>query len=251
MLLSIAILLSISITVLAEKETFSYKPIDNLEPEIKNHHATSLEALFKNDITPHHMHRGIDKNINNRVPSTHRIIKRQFASSKSLCLYSDISRKINTCFLTNSDCVGILACITESRLIETCGHFGMNTPGVWILEVFEILEERKFCDNSQLECLSGWGIGRNESLEKLNDIMKSMHKYGTEFLDQKKVNSKVYCAKSLSLVDDVKDVFSEMDQCSFNEVYDGILNAITTSTDRILNKDCREYLGLLNFLKNV
>ncbi len=107
--------------------------------------------------------------------------------------------------------------------------------------MFETLQARKFCDDAQLGCLSGWGIGRNESLEKLNDIMKSMHKYGTEFLDMKKVNTKVYCAKSLSLVGDVKDVFNEMDQCSFNEVYEGILNAITTSAERILNKECCKY----------
>lgn len=105
--------------------------------------------------------------------------------------------------------------------------------------MFELLQTKNFCENSELGCMTfGWGIGRNESLEKLNDVMKAMHKYGTEFLDSPKSQTKVYCTKSLSLVNSVKSIFDELDQCSFNEVYDEILNGISSSSGQVLNKDC-------------
>jgi hypothetical protein len=42
----------------------------------------------------------------------------------------------------------ILECIVGSRLVETCSHLKMYTPTLWIMNVFEILQEKQFCQRN-------------------------------------------------------------------------------------------------------
>ena len=113
----------------------------------------------------------------------------------------------------------------------------MYTPSVWILSVFEILQAKKFCEIPNFGC---GGFDGNEGLNKLGDILKVLHEYGNEFLDQTRVNSKVYCAKSLTLVSNIKNVFDDLDQCSATDTYKEILNEIDYSSSNLLNKKCRK-----------
>ena len=169
-------------------------------------------------------------------------------SSKVSCLYADISRKIDLCFINGANCTEVLSCISQSRLVETCGHFDMYTPSIWVLNVFEILHGKGFCENTQLGCPPGWGnTSKNESLAKLNEIMRAVQEYGSEFLDMPRTESKTYCAKSMNLVNNIKDVFDQMDQCSVSEALTAILNDITISAKNILNKNCPYCITENNF----
>lgn len=168
-------------------------------------------------------------------------------SSKTSCLYTDISQRIDMCFINAVNCSQVLACISQSRLSDLCGHFDMYTPSIWVLNVFEILHAKDFCENQQLGCPLGWGTSKNESLAKLNDIMKAINEYGSEFLDMPRTQSKAFCSKSLSLVANVKEVFDQMDQCSVSEALSSILNDITESSKNMLNKNCPYCIAANNF----
>lgn len=121
----------------------------------------------------------------------------------------------------------------------------MYTPSVWILNVFEILQAKNFCNFITLGCETSWDIESNEGLNKLGDILKVLHEYGSDFLEQPRVNSKVYCAKSLTLVANVKSVFDVLDECSAVDTYKEILNEIDLSSNNLLNKECRKFFLII------
>ncbi len=41
----------------------------------------------------------------------------------------------------------ILDCITSMNLVEICNMHGMHTPTIWILSVYEILKNLRFCSS--------------------------------------------------------------------------------------------------------
>ena len=81
----------------------------------------------------------------------------------------------------------------------------------------------------------------NQYLIKLNEIISSINKFGPAYLNQPRVDNKIYCSKSHNLVSSVRDLFDSLDQCSSYASMDNILNLIEDTSDIILDKNCRNY----------
>ncbi len=159
-----------------------------------------------------------------------------------LCTYARIKSKVDECFsvnsfrtLTSNTCMDVLECISSLNLVKLCNQHGMFTPTIWILNVYDILLNRNFC-NLPVEC----DTNDNEYLIKLNNIMKSAFEYGQAYLNQPFVDNKFYCSKSHNLVYNVRDLFYPLDQCFNSTVMNDVMFDIEESSGPILQPNCRK-----------
>ncbi len=160
-----------------------------------------------------------------------------------ICSYSHIKAKVDECFavnayrtLTTNTCLDVLECISSLNLVKVCSQNGMYTPTIWILNVYDILLSRNFC-NLPVECESS----DNEYLIKLNNIAKSVYEYGQAYLNQPFVDNKFYCSKSHNLVYNVRDLFYPLDQCFNSTAMNDIMFEIEESSSPILQPNCRKF----------
>lgn len=175
-------------------------------------------------------------------------------SHKDYCMYDNVKRKVDDCFaataikegeVKNNSCIRVLQCISSLNLVEVCHHYDMNTPAIWLIQVFEILQHNAFCQIVPATCVST-GI---DYLTDLNQIITSFsyrssssqssiseNRKNIFFLDQPKSNTKIYCSKAGNLVSDVQQALMSIDECVDElESAEHIFNQVDESARAILD----------------
>jgi hypothetical protein len=168
------------------------------------------------------------------------------------CLYANIKIKLADCFRSTDSCTNFLNCVTSLDLIRECRDIQMHTPIIWMLQVYEILDQSKFC-RIPVECDSN----ENEYLRRLDGIMRKSFEYGSAFLDQPKVDNRIYCSKAHTLVREVRELFESIDtyemidNCFNYTMINNIINEIDfTAASSILDKNCLYCISENSFLNN-